>query len=383
MTICPSKHSLDKLFIGSHFIWLHEMVMTVDGNRADIRSWTIMRGIAALAVVLFHFKIHVAYPIASIPILGPIIFHGDLGVDMFFILSGFVMTYVYDLPVPGTRFDFRKFYIRRIARIYPIHVITLLGAFVMLAAGGVLGFVQVDRSQLLWAVPTQLLLLHGIVPDTAPTLNYPSWSVSSEMFAYLLFPGFALLYRIVRYPVLLAVASMAMLYVMMDATSLGAFGAIRVSTEFILGMGLCLMLRDRHSRIVGSAVMALGFAIFIIAVNLNSYRSIAILGLAVAISGAFVGHQERPATLPIRMLTYLGQISYSLYMVHALIEAPGFRVAQIVTGVPKDQHGLGVLALMVVAAIVAASLLYHIVEQPCRHMIVAYADRRSRGGKHQ
>lgn len=342
-----------------------------------------MRGIAALAVVLFHFKIHIAYPIASIPVIGAVIFHGDLGVDMFFILSGFVMTYVYGLPAPKTRFNFRKFYIRRLARIYPVHVVTLLGALVMLSAGSIFGFVQVDRTQLLWAVPTQLLLLHGIIPNTAATLNYPSWSVSSEMLAYLLFPGFALLYRTVRFPVILVVASLAMLYVMMDLTSLAAFGAIRVSTEFILGMGLCLLLRDRHHSIAGPVAMMLGFAIFIVTVNLDGPRSVAIVGLAVAISGAFVGHQDRPASLPVRMLTYLGQISYSLYMVHALIEAPGFRIAQIVTGVPKDHHGLGVLALMVVAAIVAAALLYHIVEQPCRHMIVAFADRRNGGDKHR
>jgi peptidoglycan/LPS O-acetylase OafA/YrhL len=351
--------------------------MTIESNRADIRSWTIMRGIAALAVVLFHFKTHVAYPLVSIPLIGPVIQHGDLGVDMFFILSGFVMTYVYGLPAPGTRFDFRKFYTRRFARIYPVHVVTLLGAFIMLAAGGVMGFVQINRSQLLWAVPTQLLLLHGIIPDTASTLNYPSWSISSEMFAYLLFPGFALLYRTVRLPILLVVASLVMLYVMMDATSLAAFGAIRVSTEFVLGMGLCLLLRDRHYPVAGPVVMLLGFVIFVAVVNCEGPRSLAIVGLAVAISGAFAGHQERSASPPVRLLVYLGQISYSLYMVHALVEAPGFRIGQILTGVPKDHNSLWVLAAVVLLAIVAAALLHHFVEQPCRRMIVARADRRT------
>ena len=79
-----------------------------------------------------------------------------------------------------------------------------------------------------------------------------------------------------------------------------------------------------------------------------------------------------------RAFLYLGQISYSVRMVHALVEAPGFKIAQILTGAPEDENSVWTLLVLVIITLVAACLLYHLVEQLCRRAIVAYTNRRMR-----
>lgn len=352
--------------------------MTPDRDRRDIHIWTALRAIAALAVVLFHFRAHIAYPLSTIPVIGPMIANGNLGVDMFFVLSGFVMVHVYGLAEKSAGFRYGKFLTRRLARIYPVHVITLIGAFIMLMGGAMLGLNAVSPASLYSAVPFQLVLLHGISNAEGLTLNYPSWSVSSEAFAYLCFPVFAAVYRLPIPRILIVATSVVLLYIIHDATPLASYGALRVSVEFVLGMGLCLLLAAHRHRTLGLTVMALGLIVFVVAVNMAAPSSIAILGLTGLLAGAYLADTGVVRSTLMRVFVYLGQISYSIYMVHALVEAPGFKIAQMVTGAPEDQNSLWVLLILLGVTIGAAAILYHVVERPCRELLVNWFDARDR-----
>src|SRR5262249_48688850 len=115
---------------------------------------------------------------------------GYLGVDFFFVLSGFIITHVYlaNLAHP-TAAATRVFLWHRFVRIYPVHVAVLAGLMVLLAIGRVAGIPlnnpeDWSSADLLW----NLTLLHAWGFVDHPSWNVPSWSISAEWFAYLLFP---------------------------------------------------------------------------------------------------------------------------------------------------------------------------------------------------
>jgi peptidoglycan/LPS O-acetylase OafA/YrhL len=91
-------------------------------ERPNIPALTGLRGVAAAWVALFHLTVGV-----------PILRHGDLGVDVFFILSGYVLTYVYagKLANSAAYFGFIR---ARLARIYPLHLVTLCVLALMVVA---------------------------------------------------------------------------------------------------------------------------------------------------------------------------------------------------------------------------------------------------------
>src|SRR5271170_7062792 len=94
-----------------------------------ISSLDGMRGIAAIAVMMFHFNIFFL-PQARLPFLG----RAYLSVDLFFLLSGFVMTHVYGRELASNwRAHWLKFAIARFARIYPLFALTMLVMMIIVA----------------------------------------------------------------------------------------------------------------------------------------------------------------------------------------------------------------------------------------------------------
>lgn len=157
-----------------------------------LTTLTPLRGIAALLVVVFHFNLMV------MPIIDPAITqlhrHWALMVDFFFILSGFIMTYVYgewfDERVSSSRF--RRYMAARFARVYPLHVLMLLwliGIYVILVP---VNHIKLDADAQsvfdLGSIPLHILMLHGFNQAWTGTWNTPAWSIGSEWLLYLLFP---------------------------------------------------------------------------------------------------------------------------------------------------------------------------------------------------
>ena len=154
-----------------------------------IPNLTPLRGFAALMVVVYHFEELVAMIVR--PETSMIIRKGYLMVDLFFVMSGFVMLHVY-----GSSFGkaiswlaFTRFIKARFARLYPLHLFTLL-----LPIAFFYGTHQppspIENPA---AIPTHLLLLQSFGIHNIFTWNVPSWSISAEWWAYMLFPLLAFL----------------------------------------------------------------------------------------------------------------------------------------------------------------------------------------------
>lgn len=149
---------------------------------------TMVRFIAAIGVVWFHYG---RYVVNNSPIwLKNITASGYIGVTFFFILSGFILVYVYNGSDLKNRTDQRNFYIRRVARIYPVYVL----AWCMFGIWYVLDTVQTNTNlvySIKWAGlfgSISLVLVQCWVPSAASQWNWPGWSLSCEAFFYLCFP---------------------------------------------------------------------------------------------------------------------------------------------------------------------------------------------------
>ena len=152
------------------------MATPMTDSRPALPALTTLRLFAALAIVVHHCN-GVFWPVAQ---LGPL----DAGVSFFFVLSGFILTYVYRDMLAGaiTQRGARwQFYRARLARIWPLHLICLLLTLLWLHVP------EPFSAPVLFA---NAALLHAWIPWDRYffSYNYASWSISTELFFYALFP---------------------------------------------------------------------------------------------------------------------------------------------------------------------------------------------------
>src|SRR5262245_7459604 len=154
----------------------------------DLKPLTSLRFLAAFWVLTYHFRDHLGLDLGRVGLIA----HGWMGVDLFFILSGFILAHVYLAEVEGGRFGYRRFLQNRLARVYPMHLAALaamLGLFALATASG--AKVSAPDAFRLLDLPQHLLMIHAWGATGTVGWNFPSWSISAEWGAYLLFPVIA------------------------------------------------------------------------------------------------------------------------------------------------------------------------------------------------
>lgn len=142
-----------------------------------IEQLTFTRFIAALTVVFFHYGSHV-FP-ANLPLLNPLFNAGPIAVSYFYVLSGFIMAIAYHAPDTHSPFQAQRYWLARIARIYPVYLLALL---LMIAAK----FHAAGQDPL--TVLLSISMLQAWIPGYPLSLNAPGWSLSVEAFFYVCFP---------------------------------------------------------------------------------------------------------------------------------------------------------------------------------------------------
>jgi peptidoglycan/LPS O-acetylase OafA/YrhL len=149
-----------------------------------------MRGIAAVGVVLYHSFYH--WQINRVPLIE----HGNLFVDLFFVISGFVISHIYTFRL-STEHELARFAVLRTARLYPLHLCMLLvlAAYTLGTAWARnawgLPFPQIHASMVAnnngGSFLQNLFMLQGLISSKTPSFNSPSWSISTEYFTYFSF----------------------------------------------------------------------------------------------------------------------------------------------------------------------------------------------------
>ena len=151
----------------------------------ELLALTSIRGIAAWWVVLFHLRLLLVpwLPRAAIGLLD----QGNLAVDLFFVLSGFVIALNYGERLAADWRATGDFLFRRFARIYPLHLLILLGFAAYFGAAILFGSATIERQDPGYFLASLLLVQNWGVLH-ALKWNVPAWSISTETCAYLLFP---------------------------------------------------------------------------------------------------------------------------------------------------------------------------------------------------
>jgi peptidoglycan/LPS O-acetylase OafA/YrhL len=347
----------------------------------DIRPLTSLRFFAAMWVVLFHYWPNLS---ASLP---PLVGKGYLGVELFFTLSGFILCHVYLDGVADKSFRYGGFLWARLARVYPLHLATLAGVGLMALAAQAAGR-SIDANILSWpSLPANILMVHawGLAPQAG--WNHPSWSISAEWFAYLCFPAFAFvavkLYRRPWLAVAAALAFIAVIYPLFErlagfplTQATIAWGALRIIPCFALGCAVNLAWRAHAVRRRRLAVLG---ALFSGAAVLLAGQFGAPDALLVALFGAVIFSLASLTSAgansvggPVFM--YLGEISYSIYMVCIPWKLLFVNGVSSILGYDKAHLPLVVWLVFLVSVIPLAAVSYHLVEHPARRLM-----RRWRG----
>ncbi|MDP5306151.1 acyltransferase family protein [Paracoccus spongiarum] len=341
---------------------------------ADLPLLTAIRFFAAFWVFAFHFWSWLGLPATGIWRAAG---SGARGVDLFFVLSGFVIFHVYGRRAPGRDFGFGKFMWRRFARVYPLHLAMLLIWLVMLLALTALG-VALERGVTLWDVIASALLIQSWHLTDGLLLNGVAWSVSAEMTAYLAF-GLLMYFRQTAPGWRFWLAALVVTGVLAHLVAVRQgytgfmhptwdFGALRILPAFALG-ALTRLAADhvgpRPASLIGvAALVGLFFAVQ------DKDADYVLLPLFAALILAAARLSPHLARLPgVSALVYLGEISYSTYMVHTLIlllySNIGPRLFGFWNAVPMTLHAAIVFGII----IVASALSYHLIEQPSRRWL--------------
>lgn len=369
---------------------------TVADRFLVLESW---RGICAMAVVLFHFGgLSHIYEF-------PLIRNGDLGVKFFFVLSGFVMMHAYGGRLTGA-VGVRQFIIRRIGRLYPLHLATLLAMVLLelvklgLAAGlGIQsGEPPFEGTNSLPALVANVALLNGLGLFEEPTWNGPSWTISTEIATYLIFLFVCLLGGWWTKVVSLALIPLAFAgVVFIDAGVAGGKGIFICVFGFFLGVQVYILyriLRD-HGVVLSASlewIALLGiFAVFWAMPQVGTILSSLVFGFAILVFAFQRGPVSRVLLSPAPL--FLGVISYSVYLVHFPILTAlngAFRALQSILGlnfygldylgrarlVGLGPWSMDLLLVVYLALVVATSVLtYRWVEEPGRRYFNRLSER--------
>lgn len=342
-----------------------------------IQAFTGLRGLAALSVVAYHFRDGLAEHVPSFAISAA--GEGFLAVDIFFILSGFVIYLNYRWMFDDFNMRSAKaFVVARFARIYPVHF--FMSLLFLINPLTVLIFSKAkdlgSRYDLSYYF-MNLLLVHNWGLTSRVEWNIPSWSISTEWFAYLMFPVFLMgIARKKKNPVVIVVemlgllAGLAAFFFFVGASSIGdsipQFGLLRCLLEFLVGTGLCrfyLLTGTPGPRVnLGLLALVLGLIATTIGFSLPDYlllpASFTLLILCLTSDRSLLCK-----ALSWKPLLALGEISYSLYMVHYFVKD------WVKFATPEHaETSLTIFFLYLALALSAATLLYFAVEKPGRQL---------------
>lgn len=361
---------------------------------ALVRPLQGLRGLAALWVAVMHFT-RQNYFIPAVEAVLPqpvanIIYLGFTGVDVFFILSGFIMCMVYTADFQTiTPRQCLKFWITRLGRIYPMHVLVL-------AAYGLIAVALISRGQVPDPVRysgacfvESVFLVQSWGWRDAMCWNIVSWSVSVEWLAYLLFPLIILLFRRPLPPLVAlgcgVLGPLAVVWLMAvvrndpPGNPEGLAPVIRMAGEFLSGCFLYSAWRAKAAlRLPWRAVSLIaGLATLgLCAANLP-YAAILPLPLLVLALAHDEGCVARWLSKPWAL--FLGNVSYALYMVHWIIW-DGFirwRMAEGDAPFTAEQPVKAVLVILALlgGALAAATFCHYRIELPARRWFRRRAER--------
>jgi len=353
----------------------------------DLKPLTSLRFVAATMIVLLHSLLYFKWPwLKHVPQTAV------QGVSFFFVLSGFILTHGYH----ARNFTYFEFMRARVARLWPVHIATLALVLFFLAPASQ-AFNGPGFFSKWWSLAANVTLLQSAVPYVAYYFgwNSVSWSISTEIFFYLMFPILIVNIRttwhwklILALSAVFIITTLAKIFSLpvsespFDLTAVSILYANPVARlfEFSLGMAAYIVwLRLSKTSLTTWQATLIEAVVLMIAIYwltqgyllLYPYLTTPILAFLYGQSGscwlfAIViitlanGRGYIGKALSIRPLIWLGEISFALYMVHQVTmkliawNFPSYKSPWIVYGI----------------CLLGAAFLHHAVEKPLRKLLL-------------
>ncbi|MFM5367969.1 acyltransferase family protein [Aeromonas veronii] len=338
-----------------------------------IASIQYLRGVAALLVVFYHLRGLLSFPIGTIPNLGDFLFsQGYIGVDLFFLISGFVIVLSTEKDSLVSSFISKRFF-----RIYPLYAFCLLSVLFLSSN-------NYTPSQITRAA----LLIHSNYSDVAPWFGYSivqvAWTISYEILFYVIFCASMSIshkYRVALSSFFIAVMIYAINLFFGGTASLNGYYSIQPSYgvlrfmsspmlyEFIVGMMVALFYINKEKfdsiRFFVPALSSVGvmyFILFYFSSGIsgfghglsNSGIAAFSLFLSLLLIEVFYGFRES------RILKVLGDLSYSIYLNQAIVSA----VSSHVIGAVVIVGQVGSMLIQVFLILTLSIITYFYIEKP-------------------
>jgi peptidoglycan/LPS O-acetylase OafA/YrhL len=380
-----SGHIAWARFYPSENLGARRLKQTVS-QKVEIRALTGFRGVAALLVVLYHFSNALgADATLSIP-------SGYIAVDAFFVLSGYVLAYNYQslLSKEFAWNAYGDFLYRRLCRIYPAYFVILLLAYAKLALNysGSNGLEKLG----VWDAICNFFMLTGWGLGAQVVLGV-SWSVSAELFCYILFPGLLLFSR--ARSLALGVLALALFGVVVFLSRFGGgvvgpldivaidsfYPLLRAAAGFsigIVGYGLTIRAK-RLDGVAADFALAISMLLLLIVWRLDTTDLLKYALLACIVW--LVAQDTRLGKLLFgnSAVYYAGEISYSLYLIHPLVLNVSIKAAT------RFQQFIGVdltiafpLLLYMSISIGLSAISYKLLEQGGKRLMLSLRRTRMR-----
>jgi peptidoglycan/LPS O-acetylase OafA/YrhL len=362
--------------------------------RLKINELESLRGMAALLVVFFHV------PKWNSFLNVRIINNGYLMVELFFVLSGFVIFNAYCNNIKTTR-DLIRFQFLRFGRLYPVHILFVL-VFLLIEAtkyiaqsrfGIVSPNTQPFKQNSFTALIQQIFLVQAIGPSGHPlTFNIPAWSISVEFYTYLVFGCVVLLARNGYQYLIFSLIAIASVVLLVSAAGFGFEDMLRCLGGFFIGCLTAVALKNVTLKVsrFSSAILFLAIIAFLQFKTSKAY-DVAIYFLTAGLIGALVLQKNGVlnGVLRLKIFVWLGSISYALYMSHEAVEWVANQIFRVVLKAPEviapsgrsipQLSGFSAIlgvSVIVILSFVVSSLVYKFVEKPWRERSREFAFSR-------
>lgn len=361
--------------------------MTTTSNATASRPPALVRGgaldalrfLAALFVVLFHFGDAAPIPLAD---LHSVWARGYLATDFFLMLSGFVLARAYGADLMSGRITPARFWLKRFARSYPTHLITLALLALLVLEASLIGQVPTHAEQFEWSgIPAQILLLHAFGLGGGQW-NIPAWTLSALLICYAFFPW---LWRVLRrLPGPLTALTLGLgLMLVGQALSLTLFkhsmfdlpaqwAMFRAAPLFLIGLALARAVETaRWSQSTARLIGLGGGAALLANVAVAGPDLISLIAIGVVVLGC----GALKTTRPVPGAAWGARVSFSLFMTHTLTGAIWFDGVQPLieqlhpAAATIAWQAWALWGLALIAAVAAADLYNRLIDAPLQRAI--------------
>lgn len=272
------------------------------GAKKNFDILQVLRGIAAIAVVFFHGAPNIS-----------LFKYGYIGVDMFFVLSGFIIFYIHYKDI-GHRSKVKSYILKRIIRIHPLYtILTLLYLCIIIPFGHTISAAYLFQSLLL-------------IPSETPPLLGVAWTLQHEYLFYFLFALCLLSRSLLRPMAILWAITLIISTISSDWTNFSPLTALifnPINLEFIMGCLIGYYFIKGRIKGVGFAA-PLGVLLLIVSIAVRNFEFVKLahpiawgIPFALIILGSISYENSRKLKIP-KLLTYLGDASYSIYLTHII-----------------------------------------------------------------